>query len=550
MLYPSNWTQEYSLDNTLSILRDLALGHLNRLSDPPKDLIHALTERDWLKVIDFEVDYRNSLESVREVRQALAFFSKLEPIDLGLDKEKLAFEKFESAENSCRETNRRLRSMRSANGLNLQSEIASVLHGAQRKIARMLGPVPALERLNYSFGPGANTTVNARRSSPRFKLGATLACSTELVGFAGNLLAEAPLWAGIHAVDESDEAWYLPIQIDTGRLQFVPKSAKIYRSIDIQPIVNSFAQKGIGTFLRGRLARIGVDLSDQTRNQQLARQGSEDGRLATVDLSSASDTISIEVVAELLPLDWFSFLSNFRVGKTEYQDRVLTLEKFSSMGNAFTFELETTLFWGLAMATCEFLQLSTENVSVYGDDIIIPVDAFFLLKEVFEHLGFTINRTKSFVDGPFRESCGADWLLGHDVRPYYQKKLITAETLFTLHNFYMRRFDLAAAAVVRGYIHQSLQIFGPDGYGDGHLIGSYDHRPHKNTISHGYCGVTFDTFTHKKKRNFAKSKGDYVLPAYSIYQSSHEDPVDHWVVRGSIGYRRISIYTLRLGIFF
>lgn len=544
------WDKPYALEESLKIQRDLALRHLSRLKQPPGDLVFYLTSGAWNEVLSYELDYNRDAEFCLEVRQALAFFSKFEPLPLGIDKEAAAFEKFRESEDRCRETNRRLRSMRSANGLGLQSEIASVLHGAQRKIASMLGPVPSYGQLKFSFGPGANTTVKASRSSPRWKLGAGLVCSNELISSVDYLLSEVPNWVQLHCVSEDDAFYKVDVSTACAKLQFVPKTAKTYRSICIEPILNSFAQKGIGGFLRGRLGRIGINLQDQTRNQTLACKGSVDSSLATVDLAAASDTISIEVVADLLPLDWYSFLSRFRTGRVEYNDETLILEKFSSMGNAFTFELETTIFWGLAVATCEFLQLPTENVSVYGDDIIIPKDAFLLLRSVFEYLGFQINTAKSFVDGPFRESCGADWLLGLDIRPYYQKNLVSGETLFVLHNFYMRRFDQAMAAVVLEYIHPTLRIFGPDGYGDGHLIGSYEPRQHRRASTHGYSGVLFDTFTHKPRRNFAKAKGDWVLPAYSIYVSSHDDIVDHFTVRGTQGYKKISVYTHRLGIFF
>lgn len=544
------WDKPLTLEESLTIQRELALRHLARTKNSHSGLVSFITNSQWGDVLSYELDYNSDVDDCREVRQALAFFSKFEPLPLGLDKEATAFKKFKESEDRCCETNRRLRRLRSANGLGLQSEIASILHGAQRKIASMLGPVPSYSKLNFSFGPGANTSVKASKSSPRWKLGADLVCSNELISSVDYLLSEAPNWAQLHCVSEDDTSYIVPVSTTCAKLQFVPKTAMTYRSICIEPILNSFAQKGIGGFLKGRLSRIGINLQDQTRNQTLACRGSVDNSLATVDLSAASDTISVEVVADLLPLDWFSFLSRFRTGRVEYSGEVLTLEKFSSMGNAFTFELETTLFWGLAIATCDFLQLPTENVSVYGDDVIIPKDAFPLLKLVFEHLGFVINTQKSFVDGPFRESCGADWLLGSDIRPFYQKTLVSAETLFILHNYYMRRFDLTLAAAVLEYIHPSLRIFGPDGYGDGHLIGSYSARRHRRASSHGYSGVLFDTFTHKARRNFAKSRGDWVLPAYSIYTSSHDDIVDHYTVRGTSGYKKISIYTHRLGIFF
>ena len=98
------------------------------------------------------------------------------------------------------------------------------------------------------------------------------------------------------------------------------------------------------------------------------------------------------------------------------------LEQFSSMGNGFTFPLETLLFYSLARAVLKYMHASAEEwdmLSVYGDDITLPSRCFSLLTEVFTECGFLVNSRKSFSDGPFRESCGADYLRSIDIRPFY-----------------------------------------------------------------------------------------------------------------------------------
>ena len=107
------------------------------------------------------------------------------------------------------------------------------------------------------------------------------------------------------------------------------------------------------------------------------------------------------------------------------------------MGNGFTFEMETLMFWALTKAVCLVLGLpsSIEDVSVYGDDIICPVEAVPLLKEVFDHVGLTFNAKKSHWVGPFRESCGGHYYDGREVTPFYVKKPIrTIVDLINLHN--------------------------------------------------------------------------------------------------------------------
>lgn len=558
------WNKELPYAETMGILSGLARDHVEGSGRHRKSLsecLDSLERGDPRPVIDYELAYHvnDSPDHLYNARQALAFFQKLEPLVLeGVDKEAVAYAKFKDSEEACRSTNVIWRGLRGGY-YNTPPMIASILHGAIRKINRVLGDVPKLAQLKLEFGPGANTTVAARASSPRFKLGAKLACSVELVSSVGLLLEEVPGWVDVHpnqyreATDPLYEVKTVEVEISHGRLQFVPKNAKTYRSIVVEPILNSMAQKGIGTFLRGRLRSIaGIDLTDQSRNQNLAFIGSVEDNLATIDLSNASDTISKEVVASLVGPDWFSFLSRFRTGTVTYKGgEPISLEKFSSMGNAFTFELESLIFWALARSTCDTLLKDGGEVSVFGDDIIVPSGIAPALSEVLRFCGFTLNETKSFTKGPFRESCGADWFLGFDIRPYYQKSLVSPMSLFTLHNYYMRHFEFEMARKVVELIPEHLRIFGPDGYGDGHLIGEFRPRTLKGHERRGYAGVVFDTFTLKKRRFLGILPGDSALPGYSIYVSDGhmDDPTDHHVVRGSSGFKRISIYTLSCGIF-
>jgi hypothetical protein len=91
--------------------------------------------------------------------------------------------------------------------------------------------------------------------------------------------------------------------------------------------------------------------------------------------------------------------------------------KFSSMGNGSTFSIETIVF----AAACA--SLGSVAFSVYGDDIIIEQALATPLIELLEYLGFIINRDKSYIDGPFRESCGVSCWLGQDITPRYIREL-------------------------------------------------------------------------------------------------------------------------------
>jgi hypothetical protein len=137
--------------------------------------------------------------------------------------------------------------------------------------------------------------------------------------------------------------------------------------------MNIYVQKGIGGVIRNRLRSIGINLDDQTKNQRLAKIGSFSGRLATIDLSMASDCISRLIVEKLIRSDWLLALGQCRspIGVLP-SGRKIFYQKYSSMGNGYTFELETLIFLSLAYAWARLHGEDVDRISVYGDDIIVP----------------------------------------------------------------------------------------------------------------------------------------------------------------------------------
>jgi len=274
--------------------------------------------------------------------------------------------------------------------------------------------------------------------------------------------------------------------------------------------------------------------------------------LATIDLSSASDTISKELVWLLLPESWAQALDIARTGDVTLPDgNSIELAKFSSMGNGFTFELESLIFYALARAVCELDGEDTRNLSVFGDDIIVPTGATETLTRVFQLLGFTVNTGKTFSQGPFRESCGADYLFGYSIRPFYQRDLVSDRTLFSMHNFFIRNGENDLAAVAEKLCNPSTRIYGPDGYGDGHLIGSYVVSRSRDVKRRGWDGAYFETYVTRPKLMSTKALcGDHALPTYSVYiRSGEEGPTSPYTVRGHAGYVKRRIYTFYRGIF-
>jgi hypothetical protein len=115
------------------------------------------------------------------------------------------------------------------------------------------------------------------------------------------------------------------------------------------------------------------------------------------------------------------------------------------MGNGYTFPLQTLLFSSLVVAVYKTLNIPVHlprgscpgNFGVFGDDIICVTEAADLVLSMLGRLGFLPNADKTFVEGPFRESCGADFLNGIDVRPVFVKKMNQVQDVFKIVNLLM-----------------------------------------------------------------------------------------------------------------
>lgn len=250
-----------------------------------------------------------------------------------------------------------------------------------------------------------------------------------------------------------------PVVVSGNRLSFVPKNDSVSRVIATEPNLNMFLQLGVGEIINHALKRrYGIDMSDQQiKNRELARLGSVTGDLSTIDLSSASDTVAHSMLRVFLPADFLIWLESLRSPNTTLPDgSVVPLHMISSMGNGYTFSLETLVFTCAVAAiyrindkkmrktTCSILrkkgQTSSQevwehgNFGVFGDDIIVESDVYLQVTHLLGLLGFTVNNSKSFFEGPFRESCGGDFFEGHPVRGIYVKSLKTQASRYVAIN--------------------------------------------------------------------------------------------------------------------
>lgn len=512
----------FSFEKSVHIIGDL-LPHFVSDAHPISRLYH---DRKWMELSHYEID-PSRLDwhpfDLKGVMQAVAFFSKNASLPLGIDVEQVALTKFLESEKKCKETNNlfRNRSIPFTEG----GMDASLIFEVQRKIAGILGPFPGVCNFNYGFGPGANVGLS-RLTSIRRKLSACPTCT-------------AGAWKYLPVIQEYSPHWTATQKVRIvagGKYASVPKNAKTNRSILIEPLINSYLQKGVGSYIREKLDRVGINLNDQSFNQHLALLGSQTGEWSTIDLAAASDTISREVVKELLPCDWWFFLEDIRSPIAVLPDgKKLLLEKFSSMGNGFTFELESLIFFAIASVVSEQL------VQVYGDDIVVRSCDFDSVVAALNHFGFSVNPDKSFNTGHFRESCGRDYFGGVPVRPCFVKGKLSIQELFRLHNFFIRDDRADVAECVLKHIPVRFRVFGPDGYGDGHLLGDHPRFLSVSKRRRGWGGYTFRTFQTKPFSSKEELSGDLA----AFYYLSAQQASEWWNPGGSLP--SVSMYQERGG---
>jgi hypothetical protein len=439
-------------------------------------------------------------EDFRRDYLAVELMSKFPYLDLGIDRAAVAIRKFMEAEQQCLYSNQRLSERRTGSLLTALS-CDSVIWTARMKISSLLGDFSWDECERYfGFGPGATTALKRKRGDAYHKYKAAKPHVTEGCSvLAYTAVRRIPTWFSSLASTEGvslDQLLELPVDhqiarlfklVPGNRVTTVPKSAKTDRTIAIEPCMNMFIQKGIGGVLRSRLKRVGVDLDDQRRNQVMSLEGSLNGNFSTIDLASASDTVSMRLVEELLPCDWVTAIKQCRSPGGTLPDGTFHLyQKVSSMGNGFTFELESLIFWALCSSVISLFKPRERRFAVYGDDIVFPVECTGTLLWMLDFCGFTPNRKKTFVSGPFRESCGKHYFRGIDVTPFYIRENIdTVERLLWFCNRVSEwssstlgfrdctikaAYDLGVTLLPRWFRKPRVPI----GYGDVSLIGDFD----------------------------------------------------------------------------
>lgn len=297
----------------------------------------------------------------------------------------------------------------------------------------------------FGLGPGANLGAESYNFFTKLFDSNLTSTSLHLLRLYRSAISGHGTWANAerlrHEYHNSDT-------VVGNRLSFVPKTSQISRSICTEPTLNMLFQKGIGAVIEEHLRRkFRIDLSTQPLfNQLLARKGSVDGSYGTIDLSSASDSVSLNLLRSICPREFLSWLYLCRSPVSCLPNgEQLELHMVSSMGNAFTFPLQTYLFASIVKACYSTLgiklelgDVETKNFGVFGDDIIVRKDCYELTVRTLKLFGFRVNEEKSFNTGLFRESCGGDFYAGHNVRGVYIKSLRETSDVYSAINRLVR----------------------------------------------------------------------------------------------------------------
>lgn len=371
----------------------------------------------WDTLIGFRCspsDYQSSGAYFRD-NLVTEILRKCKGLKTSVDLTAEAIKSFWASEQDCYRTNERLTPyLYGACPDGVSRRVEEVISLARKYVSYILGPCPDLP--DGRFGPGSTFADRGKLSTVPDKMSSS---PTLTLGSTGVI----PVWARTFWGRAVSESKGVLEEVRGNRFTTVPKDSSKDRGICIEPSINIFYQLGYGSVIRNRLKAVGIDLNNgQDIHRLRAREASCEGHLATIDLSSASDTVSVALVKLLLPDRWFEALNSLRSPFSCVAGKWVRLEKFSSMGNGYTFELETLIFLSLSFAVLALrgsLPQEGKDLLVFGDDIIVPSEAAADVVGCLRFFGFTPNGRKTFMAGPFRESCGGDFFDGRPVRAFY-----------------------------------------------------------------------------------------------------------------------------------
>lgn len=366
-----------------------------------------------------------SCTAIRSIRQILVPFKKYE-IPYTTEQEHEVLSTFKRVDSDLAHVNARFAHYEHCSANNsipdgLQSHEWKLLLDAKRALHRALAACN-LEEIRPRHGPGVVSTKE--------RLWDKYQWTNVPKRITDQYPLDAYFYASVgHVCDSYKEMNSLRDAEQSAQVLLVPKDSRGPRLISCEPLVYQYVQQGIKQALVDHIeasphTRGSINFSDQTPNRMAALDGSYTGDLATLDLSEASDRVSLGLVKFLFPEHILSKILCCRTLSTTLPcGEVVALNKFAPMGSALCFPVLALVCWAITTSVEGIRGDTSKGVLVYGDDIIVPAAQAASAIKALELVGLKVNQDKSCTTGFFRESCGMDAYRGNCVTPTRFKTL-------------------------------------------------------------------------------------------------------------------------------
>jgi hypothetical protein len=367
--------------------------------------------------------------SIFAVRQLSLFFKKMK-VSCSPERVDDAYQRYVECDDEVGEVGERI--LNSPLFPELQRMFTTLFWRPLRKLDQLVDSYS----LNPQHGPGSTADRKVGNKKWEFSTWPARFEKDNIFPFREYALSRYGLDEAAPSLTHEDDE--LPV-----RVIHVPKTLTSPRIIAMEPTCMMYMQKGVSSALESLLesdSLIGpmIGFTDQNPNREMARIGSFDGSLATLDLKEASDRVPYSVMRELVypiaPTAWEAMDAS-RSRRANVQGSVRTLNKFASMGSALCFPTEAMYFLCIAFVgirrALECARLGEdqvrsfhEQVRVYGDDIVVPTDFARSVRESLSDYGLIVNEGKSFSRGSFRESCGGEYYAGVEITPVRARHML------------------------------------------------------------------------------------------------------------------------------